>query len=198
MIPIKDHDMILRTLLGKLRDTEGFCNTLAMHIADIGSGFTSLSGITMTFPDASVDAIVYPGDERKLKKIRALCADHDKDSEYFKNSKVVIAEMDVCNPVPFISMTHYNLAVCHLLFGEATKFGNTVERMRDAIMQLDWDYIILIDYADDPTAQIEDVIDYFVRSTSKKYSIIGKMSFTNYDYETYENTVGYLIEKIPQ
>ncbi len=51
-------------------------------ILDAGSGKTSLSTIISCFPKASVDAIVYPGDERKLKTIRNMQSDKVNVVEY--------------------------------------------------------------------------------------------------------------------
>ena len=57
----RSHITILRELLSDLSIADN------SHILDAGSGKTSLSTIISCFPKASVVAIVYPGDERKLK-----------------------------------------------------------------------------------------------------------------------------------
>ena len=71
----KGHEVILEKLL-KLCNRQGLQEGGITRILDAGSGRTSLKEIQKAFPAAQVDAVVYPGGERKLKSIeigRASC-----------------------------------------------------------------------------------------------------------------------------
>ena len=120
----RSHLTILRKLLSDLSIAD------TSHILDAGSGKTSLSAIISCFPKASVDAIVYPGDERKLKTIRNMQSD-----------KVNVAERDICDtPVP----AHYDLVVAHLLLGEASKFGNAFQDLLQNLFSIQSRYTSLL------------------------------------------------------
>ena len=126
----RSHITILRELLSDLSIAD------ISHILDAGSGKTSLSTIISCFPKASVDAIVYPGDERKLKTIRNMQSD-----------QVNVVEWDICDtPIP----AHYDLVVAHLLLGEASKFGNAFQDLLQNVLSIQSRYYIIIDYLEDP------------------------------------------------
>ena len=84
-----------------------------MSIIDAGSGRTSLGFILSYFKEAMVDAIVYPGDLRKINSIK---------DNVLENNRYIIIEHDMCQE-PIIKS--YDLVVAHLLLGEAAKFGNS-------------------------------------------------------------------------
>ena len=136
----RSHITILRELLSDLSIAN------ISHILDAGSGKTSLSTIISCFPKASVDAIVYPGDERKLKTVRDMQSD-----------KVNVVERDICNtPVP----AHYDLVVAHLLLGEASKFGNTFQNLLQNLLSIQSRYYIIIDYLEDPAVDADTIRTY--------------------------------------
>ena len=143
----KSHITILRDLLSGLSIADN------SRILDAGSGKTSLSTIISCFPKASVDAIVYPGDERKLKTIRDMQSD-----------KVNVVERDICDtPIP----AHYDLVVAHLLLGEASKFGNTFQHLLQDLFSIQSRYYIIIDYLEDP-AVVADTIRTYCESVDLK------------------------------
>ena len=116
------------------------------HILDAGSGRTSLSTIISSFPKAGVDAIVYPGDERKLSTIRGM-----------QDDRVTVMEQDLCEtPVT----AHYDLVVAHLLLGEASKFGNTFQNLLQHVLSIQSRYYIIIDYLEDPKVDADAIRTY--------------------------------------
>ena len=136
----RSHITILRELLSDLSIAD------INHVLDAGSGKTSLSTIISCFPKASVDAIVYPGDERKLKTIRNLQSD-----------QVNVVEWDICDtPIP----AHYDLVVAHLLLGEASKFGNAFQDLLQNMLSIQSRYYIIIDYLEDPKVDADAIRTY--------------------------------------
>ncbi len=136
----RSHITILRGLLSGLSIADN------SRILDAGSGKTSLSTIISHFPKASVDAIVYPGDERKLKTIRNMQSD-----------RVNVVEQDICNtPIP----DHYDLVVAHLLLGEARKFGNSFQDLLQKLFSIQSRYYIVIDYLEDPKVDADAIRTY--------------------------------------
>ncbi len=136
----RSHITILRELLSDLSIAD------ISRILDAGSGKTSLSTIISCFPKASVDAIVYPGDERKLKTIRNIQSD-----------QVNVVEWDICDtPIP----AHYDLVVAHLLLGEASKFGNTFQDLLQNLFSIQSRYYIIIDYLEDPKVDADAIRTY--------------------------------------
>ena len=136
----KSHLRILRELLSDLSISDNY------HILDAGSGKTSLSTIISCFPKANVDAIVYPGDERKLKTIRSM-----------QSNKVNVVELDICDtPIP----AHYDLVVAHLLLGEASKFGNSFQDLLRNLFSIQSRYYIIIDYLEDPKVDADAIRTY--------------------------------------
>ncbi len=140
--PVNDrsHITILRKFLSDLSIAD------IGHILDAGSGKTSLAAIISCFPKASVDAIVYPGDERKLKTIRNMQSD-----------QVNVVERDICDtPIP----AHYDLVVAHLLLGEASKFGNSFQDLLQNLFSIQSRYYIIIDYLEDPKVDADAIRTY--------------------------------------
>ena len=139
-MPERSHIAILRELLSDLSIFD------VCRIMDAGSGKTSLSTIISYFPKASVDAIVYPCDERKLKTIRNMQSD-----------KVNVVELDICDtPIP----AHYDLVVAHLLLGEASKFGNAFHNLLQNLLSIQSRYYIIIDYLEDPKVDADAIRTY--------------------------------------
>ena len=143
----QSHKTILRELLSDPSIAD------VCRILDAGSGKTSLSTIISCFPKASVDAIVYPGDERKLKTIRNMQSD-----------KVNVVEWDICDT---LIPAHYDLVVAHLLLGEASKFGNAFQDLLQNVLSIQSRYYIIIDYLEDPKVDA-DVIRTYCEGTNLK------------------------------
>ena len=148
----QSHKTILRELLSDSSIAD------VSRILDAGSGKTSLSTIISCFPKASVDAMVYPGDERKLKTIRNM-----------QSNRVNVVERDICDtPVP----AHYDLVVAHLLLGEASKFGNTFLDLLQNLFSMQSRYYIIIDYLEDPKADADAIRAYCEEANLKVQAYI--------------------------
>ena len=150
---------------------------------DAGSGRTSLSTIISCFPKASVDAIVYPGDERKLKTIRSMQSD-----------KVNVVELDICDsPIP----AHYDLVVAHLLLGEASKFGNSFSDLLQNLFSIQSRYYIIIDYLEDPKVDADAIRIYCERANLKiqKYTCADNSEPQVWDDFIGTHNFGFLIER---
>ena len=153
------------------------------HILDAGSGRTSLSTIISGFPKAGVDAIVYPGDERKLNSIRDMQSD-----------RVTVVEQDICEtPVT----AHYDLVVAHLLLGEASKFGNTFQDLLQNLLSIQSQYYIIIDYLEDPKVDADAIRTYCESADLKvrKYICAETSEPQVWDDFIGVHNFGFLIEK---
>lgn len=172
----REHLQIVNDLLEPLRGEE------INDILDAGSGKTSLTLITNYFKDKVIDAIVYPGDNRKMDSI--------KKSVPTTNYNLI--EHDLCKEA---INKKYDLVVAHLLLGEAIKFGNTFDNLFDRLLSIDTKYIIIIDYAEDPDVNF-DYIESYINNMKviKKTSVnLEKENiFTSFIGKSYK---GYLIQK---
>lgn len=153
-------------------------------ILDAGSGRTSLSAIANSFPDTPIDAVVYPGDIRKINSIKEL-AKH--------NENINVIEKDMCGDT---DIKAYDLIVAHLLLGEAAKFGNSFEALLEKTIAMKYKYLIIIDYLEDPAVNESDIV-----KMCEKYAltVIYKSFFTNPEPQVWEDftgvhNFGYLIE----
>jgi hypothetical protein len=120
---LRAHESILCDLLHELQEKG------VRFILDAGSGRTSLSKIFDAFPDSDIDCVIYPGDERKKLSIH----------EYFPEKNYTLFELDLCKSNP---EKRYDLAVAHLLLGEACKFDNSFTELLHALLSLKTKYVI--------------------------------------------------------
>ena len=155
-------------------------------ILDAGSGKTSLSIITNSFPNSHIDAIIYPGDVRKINSIREIIV---------QNKNISVIEKDICRD---IVDKEYDVIIAHLLLGEAAKFGNTFEDLLEKIINMKYKYLIIVDYLEDPTVKENDIIE-----VCEKYNltIVSKSYFTNQKPQVWEDftgvhNFGYLIKRL--
>lgn len=137
---LRQHIVILDYFLEKLK------GTYISSVLDTGSGKTSLSSIIRHFPKAEITAIVYPSDMRKIETIMPVM----KQSQ----SSIRLLEIDICNEEV---LGNYDLAVAHLLLGEAAKFGNHFETMLNRLLAVKCRYLILIDYLEDPSVNEPEI-----------------------------------------
>ena len=80
-------------------------------ILDVGSDKTSLNYLIEKYPNADIDAIVYPNDTRNIDSIK----------ENVKG-KYKLCEKDICdNDIN----KNYDLVLSHLLLGESNMFNHT-------------------------------------------------------------------------
>ena len=177
---MEGHRVILNDFLDFVK------NDSITSILDAGSGRTSLSIITDSFSNTPIDAVVYPGDLRKINSIKEI-ADH--------NNNVRVIEKDICSDAV---IREYDLIIAHLLLGEATKFGNAFEDLLKKVITMKYRYLILIDYLEDPAVKEIDII-----KTCEKYdlTIVYKSYFTNLEPQVWEDftgvhNFGYLIKRL--
>ena len=177
---MEGHKIILKDLLNVIKDKN------IKSILDAGSGRTSLSIITKTFSDIPIDAIIYPGDGRKLNSIKGI-------TDLYKN--INVTEKDICCD---IMDKKYDLIVAHLLLGEAAKFGNTFDDLLEKIITMRCMYLIIIDYLEDPKVSEADIVKM---CGANNLMIIYKSYFTNDNPQVWNDFVGvhnfgYLIKRL--
>lgn len=176
---MEGHKIILNDFLDRIKGEN------ITSILDAGSGGTSLSIISRSFPNTSIDAVVYPGDIRKINSIK-------KITEYKENISVI--EKDICEDNVIKA---YDIVVAHLLLGEASKFGNSFEDLIKKIITMKYKYLIIIDYLEDPSVNENDIM-----KMCEKYNltVVCKSFFTNQEPQAWEDftgvhNFGYLIKR---
>lgn len=155
-----------------------------IKILDLGSGKTSMSLLLNKFPNSNITGICYPGDNRKLDKIKEVC-----------KGKYKLIEKDICKEIP---KDKYDLVLCHLLFGEATKFGNSVEDMIDKVFSIQSGYILVVDYLEDDDINFLKLIN---TADEKGYRVIKEEVYkkefeVKYDTFIGKNYTGILFERM--
>lgn len=155
-------------------------------ILDAGSGRTSLSVIANSFSGTPIDAVVYPGDIRKINSVKEI-AEH--------NENISVIEKDICGDTVIKA---YDLIVAHLLLGEAAKFGNSFEDLLEKVITMKYKYLIIIDYLEDPAVNENDIM-----KMCEKYdlTVVHKSLVTNQEPQVWENftgvhNFGYLIKRL--
>ncbi|MDE5742606.1 MAG: hypothetical protein K2H90_09180 [Oscillospiraceae bacterium] len=155
-------------------------------ILDAGSGRTSLSVIANSFSGTPIDAVVYPGDIRKINSVKEI-AEH--------NENISVIEKDICGDTVIKA---YDLIVAHLLLGEAAKFGNSFEDLLEKVITMKYKYLIIIDYLEDPAVNENDIM-----KMCEKYdlTVVRKSLVTNQEPQVWENftgvhNFGYLIKRL--
>ena len=136
------HDKIVKNLIKPLRNVE------VKKIIDAGSGKTSASVLLKYFPNAEVDAIVYPGDNRKLKPLENSIGSH----------RLEIVEADICTAC---IRRKYDVCLAHLVLGEAHNFGNHFSDLFHQIMDIKAKYFIVVDIFDDPAVHFRYMEQYW-------------------------------------
>lgn len=154
------------------------------NILDLGSGKTSLGTLLTKFPEGLIEGICYPGDFRKLNSIKENC-----------KGNYELTEMDICKGCP---AKQYDLVMCHLLLGEALKFGNTLESMLNGILKINSREVCIIDYLEDIDINFELVRKMFQENGFKiiKEKIISKAEEETYPKFVGKNYIGILFERI--
>lgn len=164
--------------LNKLNNLENITKIL-----DAGSGRTSLGYLTSRYPKIKVDAIVYPGDIRKINSIK----------ENIKGNYNLV-ELDLCSSVPELD---YDLVLAHLLLGEAVKFGNCFQDLLRKLLNIKSTYYIIYDFLEDLSIDYNYLENYL---NSNGYKIINKLIFAKEQAQQFnefvgKNYIGYLIKK---
>ena len=176
---MEGHRIILKDLLGVIKDEN------ITGILDAGSGRTSLSVIAELFPDTPVDAVIYPGDTRKINSVSEIKARHPK---------INVIEKDICSDA---ADKEYDLTVAHLLLGEAAKFGNRFETLLEKIITMKYKYLIIIDYLEDPSVNENAIVKM---CDKHDLTIVYKACFTNENPQVWKDftgihNFGYLIKR---
>lgn len=153
------------------------------RILDAGSGKTSLSYLVNKYPAAMIDAIVYPGDKRKINSIK---------ENVTGNYNLI--ELDLCKDK--INET-YDLVLAHLLLGEATKFGNDFKDLLHNLLQINSKYFIIYDFLEDDTIDYRYMENYLLENG---FNVIKKILFKKIEEQQFsnfigKNYIGYLIIK---
>ena len=178
---MEGHKIILNDFLNLVKGENSITNIL-----DAGSGRTSLSIIVNTFPYTAIDAVVYPGDQRKISSIKEIAED---------NKNINLIEKDICGE---LIVKEYDIIIAHLLLGEAAKFGNTFEDLLEKVVAMKYKYLIIIDYLEDPAVNEKSIVDICEKHN---LNIIYKSYVTNEKPQVWEDFVGthnfgYLIKRL--
>ncbi len=152
-------------------------------VLDAGSGKTSLSYLINKFSNATIDAIVYPGDERKIGTIR----------EKVKGNYNLM-ELDFCKEEILKS---YDFVLAHLLLGEATKFGNHFQDLLHKLLKIKSPYFLIYDILEDTSIDYNYLEKCF---SLNNFEILEKKIFKKSKEQAYgdfiaKNYVAYLIKK---
>ena len=157
------HDKIIKTMIKSLKNVE------VKKIIDAGSGKTSASILLKYFPNARVDAVVFPGDNRKKNPIETVIS----------SKRLELVEADLCSCC--VRKT-YDLCLAHLLLGEAHNFGNHFSDLFHQLMDIKAKYFIIVDILEDPAVHYRYINQYL---KEKGFKIIKKKKFKNPQPEHY-------------
>lgn len=157
------HDKIVKKMTRSL-NREGF-----KKIIDAGSGKTSASILLKYFPNATVDAIIFPGDNRKKNPLESAIGSNRLD----------IVEADICKTC---FRRKYDFCLVHLTLGEAHNFGNHFSDLFHQIMDIKSQYFLIVDIFEDPAVHFRYIEQYL---KEKGYKILKKKKFRNPNPEHY-------------
>ena len=157
------HDKIVKTMSKCLKNVE------INKIIDAGSGKTSASLMLKYFPTAKVDAVIYPGDNRKKNPLETAIG----------SKRLEIFEADICT---CCVRKNYDLCLSHLLLGEAHNFGNHFSDLFHQLMDIRSKYFIIVDIWEDPAVHYRYMEQYF---KEKGFKILKKKKFKNPNPEHY-------------
>ena len=182
------HDKAIKTLIKPLKNVE------IKKVLDAGSGKTSASILLKYFQTAQVDAVVYPGDNRKKNPLENAIG----------SKRLDIIEADICTAC---IRRKYDLCLAHMILGEAHNFGNHFSDLFHQLMDIRAKYFIIYDILEDPSVHFRYMEQYF---KEKGFKILRKKKFKNPNPEHYpkvkydkyklefdsKHYLGYLVERI--
>ena len=157
------HDKIVKTMIKPLKNVE------IKKIIDAGSGKTSASILLKYFQTAQVDAVVYPGDNRKKNPLETAIG----------SNRLEVVEADICKTC---FRKKYDLCLAHLTLGEAHNFGNHFSDLFHQIMDIKSKYFLIVDIFEDPAVHFRYMEQYF---KEKGFKILKKKKFKNPNPEHY-------------
>ena len=141
-------------------------------VIDAGSGKTSASIMLKYFTTAQVDAIVYPGDNRKKNPLESTIG----------SNRLEVVEADICKSC---FRKKYDLCLIHLTLGEAHNFGNHFSDLFHQLMDIKAKYFVVVDIFEDPAVHFRYMEQYF---KEKSFKVIKKKKFRNPNPEHYPKT----------
>ena len=156
-------DKAVKKLIKKIKGEE------IKKMIDAGSGKNSASILLKYFPNAELDAIIYPGDNRKKNPLQSTIG----------SERMNIIELDMCRSC---IRKKYDLCLAMLTLGEAQNFGNHFETLFHRIMDVRAKYFILFDIWEDPCVHYR-YIDEYLRE--KGFKVLVKKKFRNPHPEHY-------------
>ena len=182
------HDKAIKYMIKPLKNVE------IKKIIDAGSGKTSASVMLKYFPNAQVDAIVYPGDNRKKNPLENAIG----------SKRLEIVEADICKTC---FRKKYDLCLAHLTLGEAHHFGNHFSDLFHQIMDIKAKYFLIMDILEDPNVHYRYMNQYF---KEMGFKVLKKKKFRNPNPEHYpkvkydkyklefdsKHYLAYLVEKL--
>ena len=157
------HDKIIKTMIKGIK-----CLPIN-KIIDAGSGKTSASMLLKYFPNAHVDAIVYPGDNRKKNPLE----------NSIGSNRLEVVEANICTTC---FRKKYDFCLAHLILGEAHNFGNHFSDLFHQLMDIKSKYFLIIDIFEDPAVHFRYMEQYF---KEKGFKILRKKKFKNPNPEHY-------------
>ncbi len=157
------HEKMIRVI------TRGLNHDNIWKIIDAGSGKRSASILLKIFPKAEVDAVVFPGDNRKKNPLENAIA----------SDRLEVVEADICNTT---FRKKYDLCLMHLSLGEAQHFGNSFENLFHHAMDIHAKYFVIVDILEDPCVHFR-YMEQWLRE--KNFKILKKKKFRNPNPEHY-------------
>ncbi len=110
-------------------------------VLDMGAGRTSVHYLANKFKSSNIEAVVYPGDTRKIKPILECVPERNYE----------IIESDIKN----FKNKEYDLILAHMFLGEADKFGNNkFKKILEFLFAIKTKYLVIVNIS-------YDNIDYF-------------------------------------
>ncbi len=182
------HDKAFKQLIKKLK------GETITRVCDAGSGKTSASILLKYFNIATVDAIIYPGDNRKKHPLE----------DAIGSDRLEIYEVDLTRSCV---RKKYDFCYALLTLGEAQNFGNSFENLFHRIMDIKAKWFVLYDVLEDPCVHYRYIEQYL---KEKGFKIVTKKIFRNPHPEHYpkvkynkyklefdsKHFVGYLIKNL--
>lgn len=157
------HDKIIKKMIKPLKNVE------IKKIIDAGSGKTSASILLKYFATAHVDAVVYPGDNRKKNPLE----------NTISSKRLEVIEANICSSC---IKKKYDICLAHLLLGEAHNFGNHFSDLFHQLMDIKAKYFLIIDILQDPAVHFRYMEQYF---KEKGFKVLKKKKFKNPNPEHY-------------
>ena len=157
------HDKAFKYMFKQLKGEE------INKIVDAGSGKTSASILLKYHPTATVDAIIYPGDNRKKNPLENAIG----------SDRLDVIEADICKTT---FKKSYDMCCVLLTLGEAQMFGNSFQDLFHRIMDIKARWFVVYDILEDPCVHFRYMEQYW---KEKGFKVIKKKKFKNPTPEHY-------------